>query len=92
MPRNPDPPVTRILDAMCRVQGIKSSHVPSPTFFLAGAPKAGTTSLFRYLARHPDVAVARVKEPCYFAAYRVLNNKVAQVGAKGSVLFLYSGV
>ena len=41
--------------------------MPSPTFFLAGAPKAGTTSLFRYLARHPDVAVARVKEPCYFA-------------------------
>lgn len=38
-----------------------------PNFFLVGAPKCGTTSLMRYLAQHPDVAVSRVKEPCYFA-------------------------
>ena len=41
--------------------------MPSPTFFLAGAPKAGTTSLFRYLGQHPEIAIASVKEPCYFA-------------------------
>ncbi len=38
-----------------------------PTFFLVGAPKAGTTSLFRYLAQHPGIAVSSVKEPCFFA-------------------------
>lgn len=41
--------------------------MPEPTFFLAGAPKAGTTSLFRCLAQHPDIAVAAIKEPCFFA-------------------------
>lgn len=41
--------------------------MPSPTFFLVGAPKAGTTSLFRYLGQHPEIAIAAVKEPCFFA-------------------------
>lgn len=41
--------------------------MPTPTFFLVGAPKAGTTSLSRYLAQHPEVAVATEKEPCFFA-------------------------
>ena len=38
-----------------------------PNFFLAGAPKAGTTSLHRYLSQHPRIFMSRVKEPCYFA-------------------------
>lgn len=38
-----------------------------PTFFLVGAPKAGTTSLFRYLGQHPEIAIATIKEPCFFA-------------------------
>ena len=33
---------------------------------IGGAPKSGTTSLFRYLADHPEVAPARVKEPGFF--------------------------
>lgn len=41
--------------------------MPSPTFFLVGAPKAGTTSLFHYLGQHPAIAIASVKEPCYYA-------------------------
>jgi len=39
----------------------------SPTFFLVGAPKAGTTSLFRYLGNHPEVGTSAIKEPCFFA-------------------------
>jgi len=27
----------------------------NPNLFVAGVPKAGTTSLFHYLALHPDV-------------------------------------
>ncbi len=38
-----------------------------PTFFVAGAGKAGTTSLHSYLAQHPEVFMSPVKEPCYFA-------------------------
>lgn len=37
-----------------------------PNAFIVGAPKAGTTSLFRYLEQHPEVSGSRVKEPRYF--------------------------
>src|SRR5215471_17472744 len=40
----------------------------SPNFFLAGAPKAGTTSLYHYLAQHPQIFMSPVKEPCFFAS------------------------
>jgi hypothetical protein len=39
-----------------------------PNFFLAGAPKAGTTSLYRYLDQHPQIYMCPIKEPCYFAS------------------------
>ncbi len=39
---------------------------PLPDFAIIGAPKAGTTSLYRYLAQHPEVYVTPVKEPRYF--------------------------
>lgn len=38
-----------------------------PNMFLIGAPKSGTTSLYEYLYGHPDVFLARIKEPMYFA-------------------------
>ena len=33
---------------------------------IGGAPKAGTTSLFNYLAAHPDINASRIKETRYF--------------------------
>ena len=33
-----------------------------PNLVIAGAPKCGTTSLFRWLADHPQVATSNVKE------------------------------
>jgi len=39
-----------------------------PNFFLAGAPKAGTTSLTRYLGQHPEIFVSAIKEPHFFAS------------------------
>ncbi|MEP7158671.1 MAG: sulfotransferase [Chloroflexota bacterium] len=38
-----------------------------PDFFIVGAPKAGTTSLYEYLDEHPDVFMSSVKEPMYFS-------------------------
>lgn len=38
-----------------------------PTFFVVGAAKAGTTSLFRYLNDHPNVYAPSVKEPFFFS-------------------------
>jgi hypothetical protein len=40
---------------------------PMPNLFIVGAPKSGTTSLYEWLKDHPDVFMARFKEPCYFA-------------------------
>lgn len=37
-----------------------------PNFVIIGAMKAGTTSLFRYLASHPEIATSEVKELDYF--------------------------
>jgi hypothetical protein len=37
-----------------------------PSFFVVGAPRCGTTSLCRYLARNPQVCFSRPKEPHYF--------------------------
>jgi hypothetical protein len=38
-----------------------------PNFFLVGAAKAGTTSLYAYLKQHPQVFLPKVKEPHFFA-------------------------
>ena len=40
-------------------------------FFIVGAPKAGTTSLYHYLNEHPQVEMSLQKEPDYFSK---LNN------------------
>jgi len=39
-----------------------------PNFFIVGAPKAGTTSLYHYLDQHPQIYMSPIKEPCYFAS------------------------
>jgi hypothetical protein len=38
-----------------------------PNFFIVGAAKAGTTSLYSYLDKHPDVFMSPIKEPHYFS-------------------------
>jgi hypothetical protein len=40
---------------------------PVPNFFLVGAPKAGTTALYRYLDQHPAIYMSPIKEPHFFA-------------------------
>jgi hypothetical protein len=37
-----------------------------PDFFVVGASRSGTTSLWHYLNEHPDVYMSPVKEPMYF--------------------------
>ncbi len=38
-----------------------------PTFFIIGAPKAGTTSFHHYLDQHPQIQMSTNKEPRFFA-------------------------
>lgn len=49
-----------------------------PNFFLAGAPKCGTTSLSEYLRTHPNVFMCYPKEPIFF------DEDLAQIHAVGS--------
>ncbi len=42
---------------------------PWPNFFILGAQKAGTTTLYTYLAQHPDVYMPSSKEPHFFDYY-----------------------
>jgi len=38
-----------------------------PSFFIVGAPKAGTTALHAFLDKHPEVCMSSDKEPNYFS-------------------------
>jgi Sulfotransferase family len=38
-----------------------------PNFFIVGAPKAATTSLYHYLDQHPQVYMSVINEPHFFA-------------------------
>jgi len=41
-----------------------------PDFYIVGAPKAATTSLYHYLDQHPDVFLPDKKEPVYLSGYK----------------------
>lgn len=38
-----------------------------PDFFVVGAPRSGTTSMYRYLQEHPGIYMSNYKEPSFFA-------------------------
>ncbi|MFB6273376.1 MAG: sulfotransferase domain-containing protein [Salinibacter sp.] len=38
-----------------------------PNFLIIGAARSGTTSLYYYLKQHPDIYMAPIKEPAFFA-------------------------
>lgn len=38
-----------------------------PNFFIAGAPKAGTSALYDFVGQHPQVYLSPIKEPTFFA-------------------------
>lgn len=38
-----------------------------PSGFIIGQSKSGTTAMFNYLRRHPDIFTPRIKEPYFFA-------------------------
>ena len=47
-----------------------------PNFFIVGAPKCGTTSIYEYLRKHPEVFMPSFKEPHFFGSDLVKNNNV----------------
>ena len=44
-------------------------------FFIVGAPKAGTTSLYHYLNEHLQIEMSSQKEPDYFSDKAIQDNE-----------------
>jgi len=54
-----------------RVRNTEKVYFPymkRPTFFIAGAPRCGTTALYTYLSAHPNIFLPKIKELHYFAS------------------------
>ena len=66
-------------------------------FMVIGAPKCGTTSLCKYLARHPEISFSNPKEPNYFnfrhdkisleEYHDLFGNKPEKLWGEGSVQY-----
>ena len=46
----------------------------NPNLFIVGAPKSGTTFLYHYLKKHPDIYFSDFKEPHYFGSDLIRRN------------------
>ena len=60
-----------------------------PNFFIVGAQKAGTTSLYFYLKKIPGVYMSPLKELFYFAPHAVQNNIADVIRDKKEYLKLF---
>jgi len=64
-----------------------------PNFFIVGAPKAGTTSLFHYLSQVPEIYFPKIKEPHYFSQIAVPENHyISPIRDTTQYLKLYENV
>lgn len=68
MPRRGRSPRRRIADAWAALPTVRQVSVgrPLPEVILAGTMRGGTTSLFEYIAQHPQVVPSRRKEVHFF--------------------------
>jgi len=63
-----------------------------PNFFIVGAPRAGTTSLYDYLKRTKGVFISPKKEPHYFSQSIPLTQAPHAIREKKKYLFLFKKV
>ena len=49
-----------------------------PNFFIVGVSKAGTTSLYEYLKKNPNIYMSPIKEPNYFSIKTIPRNGLEQ--------------
>jgi hypothetical protein len=60
-----------------------------PNFFIVGAQKAATTSLYIYLKEIPGVYMSPIKEPLYFASHAVQSGAIEWIRDKKEYLRLF---
>jgi len=66
-----------------------------PNFFIVGASKAGTTSLYEYLRKIPEIYMSPIKEPRYFNSDKFRSygkGKIAGISDKSKYLQLFKDV
>ncbi len=59
-----------------------------PDFFIVGAPKCGTTTLYHWLKLHPDIFMPEAKEPHYFA--QNLSDRYCRIRTEEQYLSLFN--
>jgi len=71
--------------------GTQSSRADvRPNLFIVGAPKCGTTSMYRYLREHPQIYMSPLKEPDYFC-FDLNVSPYYQVDTEADYLRLFEG-
>jgi hypothetical protein len=69
--------------------GVSEDQRTLPNFFIVGAPRCGTSSMWRYLNSHPDVYMSYLKEPTYFGSDLTKIPNEFLVRHKGTYLDLF---
>lgn len=80
---------SRIFQLRERVNG-SSGRVPD--FFIVGAPKSGTSSLYNYLIQHQSIFMTDPKEPHFFYNHSSPGSPVLGVKDLNKYLTLFEGV
>lgn len=74
----------------------EDNHLCNPNFFIVGAPKAGTSSLYHYLDEHPEIFMCPEKEPNFFSYQEIkaqnLYYRKKNIGSLRKYLDLFKGV
>jgi hypothetical protein len=60
-----------------------------PNFFMVGAPRCATTTMYTYLKQHPEIYLSLLKEPLYFGSD--LTRQPLAVTDEASYLSLFAG-
>jgi len=63
-----------------------------PNFFIVGAPRSGTTSLYAYLSQITEIYMSPVKEPEFFSPNCSTNNGLIPIVNKKDYLVLFKKV
>jgi len=69
---------------------MKENNKKIPNFFIVGACKSGTSSLYEYLSQHPEIYMSPSKEPLYFVPEDQVNPHY--YGEWGNYLKLFGDV
>ena len=84
----------RLMRHLQRDRG-RGAHLPgsrTPDFFVVGAAKSGTSSLYNYLTQHPAVFMPQMKEPHFFYNERSPGSPTLQEKDLAGYLQMFEGV